>query len=117
MIILKSWLMIKQDEDSEKRFDSLIKKYTIGFKTSMRGGDLFFGSDHLLYNKCHNINPNRGGSYADSPDWIKNKKASINPTNKNDNKCFLYAVTVTLNHEEIEKCSERITKIKFYEEI
>ena len=63
----------KADEDNEKHFDSLIKKYTIGFRTSMRGGDLFFVFDHLLYNKCHNINPNHGGSYADSPDWIKNK--------------------------------------------
>ena len=28
---------------------------------------------HLLYYKCHKINPNRGGSYIDSPDWIKKK--------------------------------------------
>ena len=29
-----------------------------------------------------------------------------------DNKCFQYVVTVALNHEEIGKDSERITKIK-----
>ena len=23
---------------------------------------------NLLYHKCHKINPNRGGSYKDSPD-------------------------------------------------
>ena len=28
------------------------------------------------------------------PDWIKNKKATINPINKKDNKCFQYVVTV-----------------------
>ena len=28
------------------------------------------------------------GSYIDSPDWIKIKKATINPVNKKDNKCF-----------------------------
>ena len=42
----------------------------------------------------------------------KNKKATINPTNKKDNKCFQYAIIVTLNHEEIGNNDERITKIK-----
>ena len=29
-----------------------------------------------IYYKCHKINPNRGGSYIDTPDWTKkeNKK-------------------------------------------
>ena len=58
------------------------------------------------------INPNRGGSYVDSPSWIKNKKATINPINKKNNKCFQYAVTVAVNHKEIQKHAERITKIK-----
>ena len=57
-------------------------------------------------------NSNRGGSYIDSSDWIKNKKATINPINKKDNKCFQYAVTVSLNHEKIKKDPYRITKIK-----
>ena len=56
---------------------------------------------HLLYYKCHEINPNCGGSSTDSPDWVKNKKGKINPINKKDNKCFQYAVTVALNDKEI----------------
>ena len=52
------------------------------------------------------------GSYTNSPDWIKNKKVTKNPINKKDNKCFQYAITVALNHEEIKKDSQRITKIK-----
>ena len=48
----------------------------------MRGSRFVFDYVHLLYYKCHKINFNRGGLYADSPDWIKNKKATINPTNK-----------------------------------
>ena len=51
----------------------------------------------------------RGASYIDSPDWIKNKKETIIPINKRD-KCFQYAITVALNHEEIEKHPKRITK-------
>ena len=74
---------------------------------SIKRREFFFDYVQLLYCKCHKINPNCGGSYTDSPDWIKNKKATINPINKKDNKCFRYAVTVTLNHEEIKKvCKE-----------
>ena len=69
----------------------------------MRGSDFAFDDIQLLYYICHKINLNRGGSYIDSPDWIKNKKATTNPINKKDNKCFQYTVTVTLNYEEIKK--------------
>ena len=58
------------------------------------------------------IYPNRGGSYSDSPDCIKNQKATTNPINKKDNKCFHYAVKIALNHEEIKKDPQRITKTK-----
>ena len=61
---------------------------------------------------CHKVYPNRDGSYKDSPDWIKNKKATINSINKKDNKCFQYAVTVALNRGEIKKVPQRRTKIK-----
>ena len=57
-----------------------------------------------------NKNLNRGRSYIDSPDWIKNEKATINPSNKKDSKCFQYAVTVALNYEEIKKDPQRIAK-------
>ena len=57
----------------------------------------------IMFNyKCHKINPNRGRSYIDSPDWMKNKqtnKKTINLINKKDNKCFQYAVTVVLNNK------------------
>ena len=54
----------------------------------MKVSEFVFDHVHLLYYKCHKINPNRGGSYIDSPDYIKNKKATINPINIKDNKCF-----------------------------
>ena len=69
----------------------------------MKGSEFVFDYVQLLYYKCHKLNPNRGGSSTDSPDWIKIKKATINSINKKNNKCFQYAVTVTLNHEEIKK--------------
>ena len=81
----------------------------------MKGSEFAFNYVHLLYCKCHKINPNCGGSYINSPDWIENQKATINPINKKDNKCFQYAVTVTLNHKEIKKKkkkTETITKVR-----
>ena len=78
----------------------------------MRGSEFVFHCVQSLHYKCHKFNLNREGPYVDSPDWIKNKKATINPINKKDNKYFLYAIIVALNHEEIEKDPQRITKIK-----
>ena len=40
----------------------------------MKGSEYLFEYVQSLYYKCHKINPNRGGSYKDSPDLIKNKK-------------------------------------------
>ena len=64
-----------------------------------------------LYYKLHKINLKRGGSYIDSPEWLKNIKATINPKNKDD-MCSKYALTVALNHEQIGKGPQRMTKIK-----
>ena len=44
---------------------------------------------------------------------MKNKKATINPINKKDSKCFQYAIAVALN-EKVEGNPERITKIKAF---
>ena len=47
----------------------------------MRGSEFVFNYVQLLYCKCHKINLDCGGSYIDSPDWIKNWKAIINSIN------------------------------------
>ena len=44
----------------------------------------------VVIQKLSNLNKislNRGGSYIDSPKWLKNKNAAINPKSKDD-KCF-----------------------------
>ena len=92
------------DEVIKKLFDSNINqnRYQNNLQ-SMRGSEFVLDYVQLLHYKYHKINLNRGGSYIDSPDWIKNKKATINPINKKYNKCFQYAVTVALNHEKLKK--------------
>ena len=84
----------------KEHFESLLNKYQIGLETSISGSDFVFVCIHLLYYKCHKINSNQGGSYIDSPNWIENKKATMNLINKKDNKCFQYAVKISLNHEK-----------------
>ena len=68
----------------------------------MKRSQFGFESVHLLYYSPLKISLNRGGSYIDSPSWLKNKKATINPKNKGD-ECFKYAITVALNHDKIKK--------------
>ena len=60
----------------------------------MKGSEFVFDYVHLLYYKYHKTNANRGVSYKDSPDCIKNKTATINPINKKIIKCFQYVVAV-----------------------
>ena len=67
----------------------------------MEGSEFVFDYVCLLQYNCHKINPNRSGSYEDSPGWIKTKKVTIKPINKKDTKCFQYTVTVALEQEEI----------------
>ena len=44
--------------------------------------------------------------------WLRNKRATINPKNKNDNNCFQCTLTVALYHQNIRKDPQRILKIK-----
>ena len=99
------------DEVIKERFDSLKNRYQINLEL-MKGSDFVFDYVHLLYYNCYKINLNCGGSYTDSPDWIKNKKATMNLIKKEDNKFFQYNVTVELNYVEIKKDLQRITRIK-----
>ena len=78
----------------------------------MRGGsDFIFESVELLDYHLHKISLKRGKPYIKSPEWLINKRATINPKNK-DNKCFQYSITVALNHQSIENHPKRISSIK-----
>ena len=74
-----------------------LQKYQEGLEESMRGSEFVYDSVDVLY-YLNKVSLSRGGSYIDSPEWLNNKKATINPKNEDD-KCFHYALTVALNHE------------------
>ena len=77
----------------------------------MRGSGFIFDGVDALYYDLYKISLSRGGSYIDSPKWVKDKKATINPKN-NYEKCFQYPLTVALSYEQILKNPQRIPKIK-----
>ena len=69
--------MINDEADKviEEIFDSL-KNRNQNILESMKGSEFVFDYVQLLYYECHKINPNRGGSYINSPDWIKKQKTN-----------------------------------------
>ena len=60
----------------EELWESLLQKYQEGLVESMRkGSEFIFGSVFLLYYHLQKTSRSRkGGSYIDSPEWLKNKK-------------------------------------------
>ena len=99
------------DEIIEKLFESFLQKYQAGLVESTRGSEFIYDSVDILYYNLNKVSLSRGGSYIDSPKWLKNKKATINPKNK-DGKCFQYALTVALNYEKTKKDPQRKDKTK-----
>ena len=89
------------DEIIEDLFKSFLQKYEENLQNKMRGSDFEFDGVNFLYYDFNEISLNRGGSYIDSPKWLKDKKSMINPKN-NDDKCFQYAVTLALNLHNID---------------
>ena len=75
------------NEVIKELFKSLLQRYQEGLQEKMKGSEFEFDGINLLYYDLNKISLNRGGSYIDSPEWIKNKKSTINPKN-NDYKCF-----------------------------
>ena len=88
-----------------------LQRYQEELEESMKGSEFIFDSIDLLEYKLHKIGLNIARSYVDSPKWLKNKNAIINPKN-NDDKCFQYALTVALNYQNIKKGLQRISKIR-----
>ena len=67
----------KAYEFIQERAQSFLSRYQTSLEVPMKGS----------YCKCHKTNPKLGRSNTDSPNWIRNKKATRNPIN-DDNKCF-----------------------------
>ena len=85
------------NEIIKKLFDSILQRYQKGLEESMKGSDFVFDYVESLNEIFHKIDLKRCASYIETPEWIKNKKETINVENEDD-KCFQDSVTVALNN-------------------
>ena len=99
------------DEIIKLLFQSFILRYEESLQNKMKGSDFEFDGINFLYYDFNKTSIYRGGTYIDSPKWLRDKRSTINPKNK-DNKCCQYAVTLALNLDNIDNHLERISKIK-----
>ena len=88
------------NEIIEKLFKSFLQRYQEVLQESMTGSEFIFDSVDALYYDLNKISLSIGRSYIDYFEWLKNKKATINPKN-NDDKCFQYPLTIALNYDQI----------------
>ena len=105
-------MVSEKDEAIEELFKSLLQRYQEKSEESMRGSHFIFDSADVLYYDLNRISLSRVVSWKYSSKWLKNKKATINPKNYDDGKCFQYALTVALNYEQIKKDLQKISKVK-----
>ena len=68
------------------------------YLTRMEGSEYHFERVGLLEYNLHKISLRKGGSYIDSPKWIKNKKGTINPKH-DDDKCIISDIIASSNHD------------------
>ena len=97
----------------------LIQRMFVHIKTQVENPKMpesGFSIDKIthLYINFYRLVMTRGSSYNELPEWIKSKKAVINPQNK-DEECFKWAAIAALHHEEIKNKFERISLLKPYE--
>ena len=95
-------------------FNTLLQRFQHAQETSNdKGSEFIPESFELLYYHFQRIDIRRGESYIMFPDWIASKKATINPKNEKDNKCFQWSIIAGLNYNIIkEKELKKLLKFK-----
>ena len=112
-------IFVWSDNEEMRLGNEIIKRLINSFLNNyqkediiLRNGSNFVSENvDLLSYHIHKTSLRRGKSYVKSSEWLINKRATINPKNK-DNKCFQYSITVALNHQKIESHPERISNIE-----
>ena len=62
------------DEIIKELFKSLLQRYQENLQEKMKGSDFAFDGVNYLYYDLNKISISKGGSYIDSPKWLKYKK-------------------------------------------
>ena len=95
-------LMLGSDTDYiiRETFRSFLLNYQEELKIN-KGSNFVFESVELMDYKLHRIHLRRSRSYVKSPEWLANKKATINPKTKNDNESLRWSTISALNYNQI----------------
>ena len=98
----------------DRFFNTLLQRFQLAQETSHDRGSKFIpDSVELLYYHFQRIVIRRAESYIITPNRISSKKATKNPKNEKDNKCFQWSIISELNHNNInEKELKKILKFK-----
>ena len=99
------------EEIIESLYRSLLQNYNDDIQEKIKGSDFVFNGINYFYYDLNRVSISKGGSYIESPKWLKDKKCTVNQKN-NDNKCFQYATILALNFNKIDKYHQRISRIK-----
>ena len=102
------------DDVVTKLLDSFFVKYEYDENILRDGSNYSFDYVDMSAVHFHEIKLKRGGSYIDSPTWIKNKGDTINPKNTKGNKCFQFAIIAAIHNQFIGPHPERISKLRPY---
>ena len=102
-------IMIGSDTDEviEDLFKSLLQRYQEGLEKQWKVQSSLLMVLMRWYYDLNKLSLDRGGSHIKSPEWLSAKRATINPQNKQDDKCFQYALTAALNYEKINNHHQR----------
>ena len=88
-----------------------MQRYQEGLENKMKGSSYTFERVGSLEYHFHKVTLNRGSSYIPPFDWILHKKSTLDPHNTEDNRCFLYAIVIAINHENIANNPQRIANL------
>ena len=90
--------------DADHIISETFRSFLCNYQEELRiikGSDFVFESVELIDYKLHRMRLRRGGSNVKSPEWLANKKPTINPKNKNDDECLRWSTISALNYNEI----------------
>ena len=68
---------VEIEDITNELFSTFCGRYQEGLETKMRRSSFTFERIDLLEYHFHKISLNRGSSYIESPEWIKNKRVTF----------------------------------------
>ena len=102
----------EKDDIIKRLINSFLNNYQKEEIILRNGSNFVFESVDLLSYHIHKTSLKGGNSNIKTLAWILNKKATINPKNKQgNNECFEYSIIVALHHQDFKNNPEIISNM------